>query len=168
MSHDVPHSRSRVLAHFIFVRFPYLVGGTLVLIAIAVNFANVIARYVFASAIFWTEEVLVFLMLWSVFLAAVTIAFKGEHINMDIFLERFSRPWKQFVSGSVAVVFISCCAFLVWQSWQVVTLHLMNGTRSVAAGVPMILPHTALLVGFSLMGLAVAYRFRAYLRGTFD
>jgi TRAP-type transport system small permease protein len=168
MSDCAPPSPVRGLARLIFVRVPYLVTGTLVLIAIAVNFANVIARYVFASAIFWTEEVLVFLMLWSVLLSAVTIAFNGDHINMDLFFDRFSRPWKQLTSGSVAIVFIACCTFLVLQSWQVVTLHLLNGTRSVAAGVPMAVPHSALLVGFALMALAVVYRFRAYLRGTFD
>src|SRR5215217_6305515 len=127
MKDDVPLPRGRRFASLIFVRVPYLISGTLVLIAIAINFANVIARYVFASAIFWTEEVLVFLMLWSVFLAAVTIAFKGEHINMDLFFERFGRLWKQIITGSVAILFVSCCVFLVWQSWQVVTLHLVNG-----------------------------------------
>jgi hypothetical protein len=32
----------------------------------------------------------------------------------------------------------------------------------------MAVPHLALLVGFGLMALAVAYRFRAYLRGSFE
>lgn len=168
MSDDESARPAGRLARLIFVRVPRLLTGTLVLVAIAVNFANVVARYVFASAIFWTEEVLVFLMLWSVFLAGVTIAFNGEHINMDLFLDRFSGPWKRLVMGSVAVVFIACCAFVLLQSWEVVGLHLTNGTRSMAAGVPMTIPHAALLVGFALMALAVAYRFRAYLRGTFD
>jgi TRAP-type C4-dicarboxylate transport system permease small subunit len=156
------------LASVIFVRIPYFVTGTLVLVAIAVNFANVVARYVFASAIFWTEEVLVFLMLWSVFLAAVTIAFNGDHINMDLFFERFSPRWKQTIRAAIAVAFILCATFVAVQSWQVVSLHVLNGTRSVAAGVPMAVPHAALLVGFSMMAIAVAYRFRAYLRGTLD
>jgi TRAP-type C4-dicarboxylate transport system permease small subunit len=152
------------LARLMFVRIPYVITGCLMLIAIGVNFVNVVARYVFGSAIFWTEEILVFLMLWSVFLAAVPIAFNGEHINMDLFFERFSPRWKNFITACVAVVFISCCAFLVLQSWQVVSLHFKNGTRSVAAGVPMILPHTALLVGFGMMALAAAYRAVAKLR----
>jgi TRAP-type C4-dicarboxylate transport system permease small subunit len=168
MTNTEPDSPVRGVARLIFVRVPYIVTGVLMLAAVAVNFANVIARYVFSSAIFWTEEVLVFLMLWSVFLAAVTIAFNGEHINMDLFFTRFGRVWKQLIMGSVALVFIGCCAFLVMQSWQVVSLHVMNGTRSVAAGVPMAVPHLALLVGFGLMALAVAYRFRAYLRGSFE
>lgn len=168
MSEPAPPAPARRLARLVFVRVPYLVTGTLVLVAIAVNFANIVARYLFASAIFWTEEVLVFLMLWSVFLSAVTIAFNGDHINMDLFFERFSPPWKRLVRAGIALVFIACCAFMVVQSSQVVALHHENGTRSVAAGVPMVLPHSALLVGFGLMGLAVAYRFRAYLRGIFD
>jgi len=146
------------LARLLFVRVPYVLTGVLMLAAIAINFANVIARYVFSSAIFWTEEALVFLMLWSMFLAAVTIAFNGDHINMDLLFERFTPRWKIVVTTSASVAFIACTLFVAVQSWQVVSLHYTNGTRSVAAGVPMVVPHAALLVAFALMALAAGYR----------
>jgi TRAP-type C4-dicarboxylate transport system permease small subunit len=128
------------------------------LLAIGVNVANVIARYVFSSAIFWTEEILVFLMLWTIFVAAISVAFNGDHINMDLVYERFSRRWKLAISVAVATAFVCAAAFVAVQSWEVVVLHHQNGTVSVAAGVPMIVPHSALLVGFGLMALAAAYR----------
>jgi TRAP-type C4-dicarboxylate transport system permease small subunit len=156
------------LARLVFVRVPYLLAGALMLAAIGVNFANVVARYVFASAIFWTEEVLVFLMLWAVFLAAVSIAFNGDHINMDLFFERFSPIWKRIITASVTVVFVICTTFATLQSWQVVSLHFVNGTRSVAAGIPMFVPHSALLLGFGLMALAAIYRAVSNLCGSAD
>jgi TRAP-type C4-dicarboxylate transport system permease small subunit len=158
----------RSAAAVLFVKLPYVTAGCLVLIAIAVNFANVIARYVFASAIFWTEEVLVYLISWSVFLAGVWITYRGEHITMDLFSSRLKGAARYVVNGTIATVFAASCVFVVVQSFEVVSLHFALGTRSVAAGVPMWIPHTALLVGFGLMALAVLVRVRAYLRGRFE
>ena len=42
------------LARLLFVRIPYLIGGALLLAAIAINMANVIGRYVFAAPVFST------------------------------------------------------------------------------------------------------------------
>jgi TRAP-type C4-dicarboxylate transport system permease small subunit len=133
------------------------------LAAVAINFANIVARYVFGEAIFWTEEVLGFLMIYSVFLSAVTIAFNAENINMDLFYARFSKPLRRGVNTAILVVFVLACGFMAMQSSKVFALHLRNGTKSVAAGVPMVLPHSALVVGFSLMALALCWRSRLYI-----
>ena len=47
------------LADVVFIRIPYVLTGTLLLVAIAINFANVIARYFFFQALYWAEEVLI-------------------------------------------------------------------------------------------------------------
>lgn len=156
------------LAGILFVKLPYLLTGTLLLVAIGINFANVIGRYVFATPIFWTEEVLVFIVVWSVFIAMSSIAYRGGHLTMDLFYARFTRPWKRLVNGAVAGLFIACGVFVVLQSYQVVSLHIRMGAVSVAAGAPLAIPHSALLVGFALMVVAVLYRVRAYVNGTFD
>jgi TRAP-type transport system small permease protein len=146
---------------------PYVVTGTLFLIAIGINIANVIGRYVFAQPIFWAEEVLVFIIVWSIFLAAATIVYRGEHLNMDLFYAVMKRPLKRAVNTLVVALFIACAAIVVVQSYKVVSLYLVGGGVSVAAGVPMIVPHAAILVGFSLMILALLVRLRAYVTGDF-
>jgi TRAP-type C4-dicarboxylate transport system permease small subunit len=156
------------VALVLFVKLPYLIIGTLLLVAIAINFANVIGRYVFGTAIFWTEEVLVFIVVWSVFVAAASTAYRGGHLCMDLFSARFQHPWKELINGAVAGLFIACGVFAVVQSYQVVSLHIRTGAVSLAAGAPLTIPHSALLVGFVLMVLAVIYRVRAYVNGKFD
>ena len=133
------------------------------LLAVAINFANIVARYLFGEAIFWTEEVLGFLMIYSVFLSAVTIAFNADNINMDLFYARFSKATRRIVNSAILVVFVLACVFMAVQSYKVFSLHLRNGTTSVAAAVPMALPHSALLVGFGLMALALCWRWRLYI-----
>lgn len=156
------------MARILFVRLPYLITGALLLVATAINFANVIGRYLFGAPIFWAEEILVFIVIWSVFVAVPSIAYRGDHVRMDLFSARFPPAWARLVNGAVAGLFVACALFVVVQSSRVVALHLRTGAVSVAAGVPLAIPHAALLVGFALTGLAVLVRVRAYVNGEFD
>ncbi len=153
---------------FLFVRLPYLITGTLFLAAIVINFANVVGRFVFSSPIFWAEEVLVFIIIWCVFLAAGAIVYRGEHINMDLFHSVMAGPLKRAVNIAIWVLLIAGCAMVSYQSWKVLALMRATQVTSVAAGIPMVLPHAAIAVGFSIMILAVLVRWRAYLCGSFD
>jgi len=156
------------VARILFVKLPYLITGTLLLVATAINFANVIGRYLFGAAIFWTEEILLFIVIWSVFVAVPAIAYRGDHVRMDLFAARFRPPWARIVNGAMVLILVACGVFVAVQSYRVVTLHLRMGAVSVAAGVPLAVPHTALLVGFALTVLAVLFRVRAYVNGKFD
>jgi TRAP-type C4-dicarboxylate transport system permease small subunit len=50
-------------------------------------------------------------------------------------------------------------------NWIVVELMFNNDQRSVVAEAPMVIPHFALLAGFSLMFVAIVVRFRAHVTG---
>jgi TRAP-type C4-dicarboxylate transport system permease small subunit len=155
------------LGELCFVRVPYLITGTLFLACILINIANVIGRYVFAQPIFWAEEVLIFIIIWAIFLASATIVYRGEQLNMDLFYAAMKGPLKRIVNTAIVVLFIVCAGFVIVQSYRVVSLYVDGGGVSVAAGVPMVVPHAAILVGFSLMILALLARFRAYVTGNF-
>jgi TRAP-type C4-dicarboxylate transport system permease small subunit len=167
MSEDAPPPPRRPIGDLCFVRLPYLITGTLFLIAILINIANVVGRYIFSQPIFWAEEVLVFIIIWAIFLAGASIAYRGEHINMDLFYAKMKQPLKGIVNTVIVVLFVVCASVVVVQSWRVLSLYAAGGGVSVAAGVPMVLPHAAILVGFVLMILAVIVRWRAYITGDF-
>jgi TRAP-type transport system small permease protein len=164
---ELPPPRRSPLAELCFVRLPYVVTGTLFLACILINIANVIGRYVFAQPIFWAEEVLVFIIIWAVFLAAASIVYRGEHLNMDLFYALMKGRLKFIVNTAIVVLFIGCAGIVVVQSYKVVLLYVEGGGVSVAAGVPMVVPHAAILVGFCLMILALLVRLRAYATGDF-
>ena len=60
MSETNPPSRRRQIEEFIFIRIPHVLSGVLFLLAVVLNFVNVIGRYVFGMPIFWAEETLTF------------------------------------------------------------------------------------------------------------
>src|SRR5215813_12867365 len=108
------------IVRFCFVRLPHLITSVIFLIAVVINIVNVVGRYLFSAPIFWAEEVLVFMVVWAVFLAAVAITFNGAHLSMDLFYARLKPPWKYVVNGAIAATFIVCCLFTVVQSYKVV------------------------------------------------
>jgi TRAP-type C4-dicarboxylate transport system permease small subunit len=150
-----------------FAVVPRWILGTLMLIGVAINFANVLSRYLLGHAMFWVEEVLVFLTIWGVFIGMAAIAYDGAHLNMDLFCATIRGRLRTFLNGAIVLLFLACSAFVVVQSWKVVALFVQSGQVSVSAGVPKAIPHAALLVGFALTLLAVLVRVRSYLSGKF-
>lgn len=162
---DAPRSGEPARAEDRVVRAMHVVLGVLMLVGVALNAANVFSRYVLGSAIFWTEEVLVVITIWGVFLGVAGVAWKGEHLSMDLFSARLRGPARTVVNGITALCFISVCAFVAWQSWSIVAMHAQMGSVSPGAQIPRVIPHSALAVGFALSALVVAWRIRLYLRG---
>lgn len=152
---------------FVIVTAPKAIVGTLILAGIGVNFANVIGRYVFLQPLIWADEAMVYIMVWTVFMGAVLVSFDGQHLKMDFFSILLPSPWKETINGIAALSFLAVCVFVVPQTWTVVKLVWNFGQRSVVAEIPMVIPHFALLLGFALMFLAVAVRFRSYVKGEF-
>ena len=155
------------MAKFLFSTVPERILGALMLVGIAINFAGVVSRYAFGKAIFWSEEVLVFMTIWGVFVGLAAIAYRGEHLNMDLFSSRFTDIWKLLLNALIVFTLLACCGFMTVQSWTIVSLFAQTGQVSVTAGIPKAIPHAALLVGFILTALAVVVRIRSYLSGRF-
>lgn len=168
MSDDAAPSRFKRAEEFVFLKVPHVLAGVLFLVAAGINIANVIARYVFSAPVFWAEEALVYLVIWTVFLVAISITYRGAHLNMDLFYAKLKTPWKELVNLAIALTFIACTAFTAAQSCRVVLLYVRTGSVSTAAEIPLVIPNAAPLFGFSFMALAVILRFRTYVFGKFD
>lgn len=151
----------------VFASGPRMIAGWLILIGLGINFANVISRYLFDFALFWAEEILIFLVVWCVFLGAIAVSFNGAHLKMDLVSARLPSPWKEILNAIAAIAFLVCGGFVVVQSWKVVALVVEDDSVSVTASVPMVIPHTALLAGVALMVLAVLFRLGAHMRNRF-
>ena len=163
-----PPTGLRAAGELIFVKVPYTLGGILIFVAIAINFTNVVGRYLFSTAVYWAEEVLVFLIIWGVFLAGIAMVYQGSHIRMDLLSATMRSPIKEIVGGLTALLLFVCTGFVAVQSYRVVYLYAFNGGVTITAGVPLTIPHSALLVGFALMALVAVLRLPAYLSGKFE
>jgi TRAP-type C4-dicarboxylate transport system permease small subunit len=145
-------------AELVLHRLPLTLAAILLLAAIAINFSNVVARYLFLASIYWADEAMVFLVIWSIFLAAIAVTYDGGHLTMDLFSTRLSPRWQRALDGAIAAVSILTFAFMAWQALTVVRTLLRNDQRSIALDIPIAIAHSALLVGFVFSALVVAVR----------
>ncbi len=138
--------------------------GILILFGVALNFANVVGRYVFLAPIIWAEEILVFVMVWCVMLGATLVTWEDQHLRMDA-VHHLAPPrvrrWLDVVS---AVAFLLAAVFVLVQSVRVFVLAASTGQRSVVADVPMVIPFAAIPVSFTIIVAMLVARFRRFAR----
>jgi TRAP-type C4-dicarboxylate transport system permease small subunit len=146
------------LAELLLHRLPLTLAAFLLLGAIAINFANVVGRYLFLASIYWADEAMVFLVIWSIFLAAVAVTYDGSQLTMDLFSTRLSPRWQRVLDAVIGAVCLATFAFMAWQALTVVRTLMRNDQRSIALDIPIAIPHAALLVGFTLSALVVIAR----------
>ncbi len=138
--------------------------GVLILVGIAINFANVVGRYVFSAPIVWAEEVLAYLMVWCVFIGAMPVMWEGRHIKMDLIASALRGHARIVLNALTAIGIVLVCVFVISQSWPFVTLLMETDQRSVILRLPMGLMNASLLIGFIGMLLVVLVRLRAYMQ----
>lgn len=143
---------------------PRALAATLFLAGLALNFANIVGRYVFLRPIMSAEEVLVYLMIWCIFLGAALVTFEGSHLKMDLVTMYLPERLRRLFEVFAALVFLVIAVVIVGDSASIVSLVAGMDEKSVVAQVPMEIPYAALPVSFALMAAAVAWRLYAMFR----
>ncbi|GAA5134055.1 TRAP transporter small permease [Pseudonocardia adelaidensis] len=94
-----------------------------VLAASALGLATVIAivavllRYLFGTFLFWSEEAIIYLIIYSTFLGAVITLRHNEHVNVDIFgafLKARGKRVLAVIAAAITVVYLGCIGFFAW------------------------------------------------------
>ena len=129
-------------------------------IAVILNFASVVGRYVFGVAVVGSDEVQIFLMVWIAFLGAAVVTWREQHLRMDVLVWFFPNPVQKAVRAGEAIALFVLACVVVWQSAGFVRQMMAVDRRSDAAGMPMAVPHAAVTVGFLLIALIALRRLR--------
>jgi len=135
-----------------------LLLGALLLTSIALNFANVVARYLFSWPFEWAEEVTTIILLWCVFLGAALVAWKDEHLRMNVVSRMLPERAQRVLHGAATLCLVVTLGFLLYQSGRVVWFMASMGQRTAVTEMPSAIPHLAIPAGFALMLLAVLAR----------
>ena len=127
--------------------------------AVALNFANVIGRYVVGRSISGADEVQIYIMVWMAFLGAAVVAWRRNHLRMDVLVHFLPSKIKSFLVLFESGLIVVLAAFTVVQSvrytWQMAAL----GRTSDVGGIPMWIPHSAVALGFGLIAVVSLLEF---------
>jgi TRAP-type C4-dicarboxylate transport system permease small subunit len=135
-----------------------VVIGCAFLFALALNFSNVVGRYVFHAPIFWAEEAMIYTFVWCVFLGAALVALRGNHLRVELLewvLPERTRRALAILSHLVTIVLMT---FVAWRAWILVALVQRVQQTSIVAEIPMTVPYGAVFIGSGLLALASLVR----------
>jgi TRAP-type C4-dicarboxylate transport system permease small subunit len=134
------------------------VAGVLLVLSVALNFANVVGRYFFGKSIFWAEEVMLFLMVGCVFLGNGVVAWSGRQIRMDVIVGMMSERARQALDLIAELVLIVTAIMIIVFAWPVIKALWEFDQRSQSADVPLYIPQVLVPIGFGLMAFLVIVR----------
>ena len=122
--------------------------GLLLLGMVALNVANAICRYVFGVVLTGADEVLVFSMIWMVMVGMILATVDRRHIALDFLVTRAGPRQRAALTILHHAVLTGACAYAAIYCWAFVARVAAIGQTSMALGLPMAIPHFALVVGF--------------------
>lgn len=128
------------------------------ILAVVLNFTNVIGRYLFGLSLLGSDEVQVFIMVAMTFLGAVVVTRRNEHLRMDVLAKRAPEGVRLVLRIAEQVLLIVLAAFVLSQSYFYAAQMLRIGRTSDMAGVPMWIPHASVTLGFALILMIACWR----------
>ncbi len=125
---------------------------------VAINGTNVIARYVFGSPYSWAEELMLFLMILSVFSGAIAVTWRNLHIRIDTFIDRASPAVRRVAHAIGTLVAIGALGTVTLASARIVMLLQSFDQRSDALNAPSWVPQSFLTIGLGTIILLMAVK----------
>lgn len=117
-------------------------------------FAQVVARYLFQTAIFGIEETAVYIAIWFYFLGGAVGAEQREHISASLADVLVKGPTaQQAIKLLACLISVVVCAWMAVWSWGLAQWSLSLGMMSTELHIPVGYIHLAMPVGLGLMTL---------------
>jgi C4-dicarboxylate transporter DctQ subunit len=105
--------------------------GLLGAAAMLVGLVQVVGRYIAPRyAISWAEEVIVYLIVWGIMLAASQLVRTDGHVRPDLVLRATSPRVQRWMEVTNCIAAIAFCAGLTWYGWSIVATSWQLDERS--------------------------------------
>lgn len=97
----------------------WLAAAALLLI-VAINGCNIVLRYFFRDALSWAEEAMDYLMVFSVYAGAVSVAWQQAHIRIDAVLHLAPLRYRRAANAASTLVLVAILIPVTIASYEVV------------------------------------------------
>lgn len=116
---------------------------------VVVAFAHVIWRYVFNSALTWSEEFLRFTLVWFALLSASIIQKRRGHIGIVIFRDRMPKNVQRIIIR--LLTYVEMVATIAGTVIGLMLIMKVQGQTTPALRLPFAVPYASIPVSFFLM-----------------
>ena len=127
--------------------------GAALMLAVVLNFTNVVARYGFNHSLTGIDEVEIYLMIGMAFIGGLVAHIRRRHLRMDVMTRYFPPLIAKLIGLVESLLTIAVCGLMTWVSWNYTIRIYQIGSHSPNAGIPMWIPHSPLAIAFTLICL---------------
>lgn len=129
-----------------------LAAGTLGAAAL-IAFLAILLREALGIFLFWSEEAIIYLIIFSTFLGAVITLRHQEHVNVDIAAVFLGKRGKQGLALIAATLTLVYLAVIGYFAWLLLFEPFSSDTVTPALKLPLWVVEAAVPIGFTLMFL---------------
>ena len=123
---------------------------------VLLNVANAVGRYSGLPTLTGADELLIYGMIWLVMIGAILTARRRDHLAIDLIPARLGGTAERAVLIATDAATMVVSAFVAWHSLAFVERIAAIGQTSMGFGIPMVVPHLGVTVGFAGMAIAAA------------
>jgi C4-dicarboxylate transporter, DctQ subunit len=127
-----------------------LAAGTLAA-AVIIAALQIGLRAIGGTFLFWSEEAIIYLIIYSTFLGAVITLRESEHVNVDVIAAFLGRRGKQAMAILASLVTIAYLAVVGLFAWFLIFEPFSFSTITPALKLPLWVVELAVPIGFTLM-----------------
>lgn len=138
-------------------------GSSLVIISTCV-FAQVVCRYLFHTAITWTEELAGFAMVWAVYSGAALAVRERFHIRIMIGVMALPRLFSLATVLVGDLIWMAFNIFMIWQGWLYEVLMWEQTYISPSLQIDQKWPQSIIFIGYILISLRVIQIYVQWIR----
>ena len=128
------------------------------ILAILLNFSNVVGRYLFGVSLLGSDEVQVFIMVGMTFLGAAVVTRRNQHLRMDVLVQFMPTPVRAALRIAEQLLLATLAGFVLTESFSYTRQIFWLRRNSDMAGVPMWIPHGTVVLGFGLILVIALWR----------
>jgi C4-dicarboxylate transporter DctQ subunit len=115
---------------------------------------GVFLRYFFSGNPEWIEDVVIYLSIFAVYIAASLIAEDGGHVSASFVIERLPEKYRRVVFLLTALAALAFCMLVTYLGFIIVKVAYTMDERSTSAiRIPMWIPYLAVPMGTFLISL---------------
>ncbi|HLU58557.1 MAG TPA: TRAP transporter small permease [Pseudonocardia sp.] len=119
--------------------------------ATVIAIVAILVRYLFGIFLWWSEEAIIYLIIYSTFIGAVVTLRHNEHVNVDVFgpfLRARGKRALAVIAAAVTVVYLVCIGAL---AWLLLFEPFSTSTITPALKLPLWVVELAVPIGLTLM-----------------
>lgn len=145
--------------------FEDLIGAITILLMVIFATLQVVFRYVIKAPLAWTEDYMLFVFVWSTYIASSAAVKYDKHVNVGMFIEKLPKKAQKCMTVFNDFVWEAYNVLLVYCTWPVMQKAIVRNATTVATKTPIWIGYFSIVLCTALMLIRVGQKIVRDIKG---